>query len=167
MPGSRTIAPFALAALFAFGGCGGDDDDDDGGFFTAPDPPPTGNPTSDADCVGDTRAPALKALRASPRELWPPNHQMVRVRVEARAEDACGPIDVRIVSVRSNQPANGLGDGDTAPDWQILGPMAVHLRAERLGTHGRREYLIRVRVADGAGNEAFEHIGVWVPHDRR
>ena len=167
MPGSRTLAPFALAALLVFGGCGGDDDDDDGGFFTAPDPPPSDNPTSDADCVGDTRAPALKSLRVSPRELWPPNHQMVRVTVDARADDKCDPIDIEIVSVRSNQPIDGLGDGDTAPDWQILGPMAVNLRAERSGTYGRREYVIRVRYADGVGNEAFKNIGVWVPHDRR
>jgi len=165
MPGSRTLAPLALAALFVFGACGGDDDDD--GFFTAPDPPPSGNPTSDAECVGDVRAPILTSLGASTRELWPPNHQMVRVTLHAEAEDPCTPVDFRIVSVRSNQPVNGLGDGDTAPDWEILGPMAVNLRAERSGKSGEREYIIRVRFADAAGNEGFENIGVWVPHDQR
>ena len=166
MLGSRTFAPLALAAALVLGGCG-DDDDDDGGFFTAPDPPPPGNPASDAECVGDARAPVLTSLKASPRELWPPNHQMVRVKIEARANDPCDPIDFTIVNVRSNQPADGLGDGDTSPDWKIVGPMTVDLRAERAGTDGRREYLIRIRYADAVGNEAFENIGVWVPHDRR
>lgn len=165
MPGSRLPASLALAALVLLGACGDDDDD---GFFTAPDPPPTGGSSADdAACLGDSRAPELTSLRASPTELWPPNHAMVRVTVHAQAEDPCGPVDFRIVDVRSNQPVNGLGDGDTAPDWKVVGPMAVELRAERAGTEGRREYTIRLRFADAIGNDAFENVRVWVPRDQR
>lgn len=175
MLGSRLLVPFAFAALCAVSACGDDDDDD--GFFTAPEPPPGGNgngngngsggSSSDADCVGDDRAPVLTSLRASPRELWPPNHQMVRVKVEGRANDDCSPIEWKIVDVLSNQPIDGLGDGDTSPDWKIVGPMTVELRSERSGKLGPREYKIRVRYADGVGNEAVESAVVWVPHDKR
>lgn len=166
MLGPRLFASLAFAALCAVTACGDDDDD---GFFTAPDGPDPGGggPASDAVCASDKRAPVLTSLSVSPRELWPPDHQMVRVTIKASATDPCAPIDFKIVNVRSNQDVNGLGDGDTAPDWQVLGPMAVNLRAERSGTNGPRAYTIRLRFADRVGNEAFESVRVWVPHDRR
>ena len=169
------LLPFAAAALVSIAACGDDDDDDDG-FFTAPEPPPAGGGgagggggggNSDAQCAGDDRAPVLTRLRASPTELWPPNHEMVRVTVEGRADDKCTPIDWKIVGVRSNQPVDGEGDGDTSPDWKIVGPMTLELRAERSGKRGPREYKIRVRFADAKGNADFESVQVWVPHDRR
>jgi hypothetical protein len=91
---------------------------------------------------------------------------MVRVQLNARAEDSCGPLDLKIVKVTSNQAVNGHGDGNTSPDWEIIGPLTVLLRAERSGKQHKREYTIRVRFADGAGNAAFESVNVVVPHDQ-
>lgn len=165
---SRRLVSLSLAALVAIGACGGDDDDDDGFFTAPPNNPPAGGggPVSDIECENDVTSPVLRSISPSPSELWPPNHKMVRVNVQARVEDPCRPLDIRIVSVRSNQPVDGRGDGNTAPDWDIIGPLAVMLRAERAGPREERIYTIRVRFADAVGNEGFENVRVWVPHDR-
>jgi hypothetical protein len=158
----RLLAIPAIAAALVLGGCGDDDDD---GFFTAPDGPAGGGGAFDADCEDDTFAPAVTSVRASPDMLWPPDHRMVPVTVHADAEDLCDPLGVTIESVSSDEPVDGLGDGDTAPDWEVTGPLAVRLRAERSGTSDGRVYRIRVRFSDGAGNDRIEYVEVVVPHD--
>lgn len=47
-------------------------------------------------------------------------------------------LSCKITSVSSNEPENGLGDGDTAPDWVIIGDLKVNLRAERADTGSGR-----------------------------
>jgi hypothetical protein len=58
---------------------------------------------------------------------------------------------------------NGLGDGDTAPDWQIAGDLSALLRAERSGNG--RVYTLTVICRDVAGNSAQGTAIVRVPHD--
>jgi hypothetical protein len=49
---------------------------------------------------------------------------MVPVVVNVSASDHCGgSVSCRIASVASNEPIDGLGDGDTAPDWEITGDL--------------------------------------------
>lgn len=67
----------------------------------------------------------------------------------------------------SNEPVEGLGDSDTAPDWQLTGPLSVNLRAERAGTASGRLYTVEVRCEDVAGNAAVGTTTVTVPHDSR
>jgi hypothetical protein len=167
------VLPYVAALLVTLAACGDDENDE---FFTGPDRPPAeggnggnggnGGGNADVKCEGDDRAPVLTRLRPSKSELWPPDHRMVRVNIHGRAEDDCGPIEWKIVDVKSNQPVDGEGDGDTSPDWRIIGPMSVDLRAERSGKRGRREYKIRVRFADANGNADFESVSVWVPRDQ-
>ena len=82
------------------------------------------------------------------------------------ASDLSGPVTCSIVSVGSNEPANGLGDGDTAPDWMVTGDLTLTLRAERSGRGGGRVYTITVRCPDAAGNAATTTASVGVPHDQ-
>ena len=77
----------------------------------------------------------------------------------------CGVVEYRVVS--SNEPVNGTGDGDTAPDWVITGNLTVDLRAERSGTGSGRVYTITVRCTDASGNSSTKTVTVTVPHDRR
>lgn len=56
---------------------------------------------------------------------------------------ACG-----ITVVTSTEPINGLGDGDTAPDWEITGNAAVNLRAEGLLSGSGRAYTISIQRTD-------------------
>ncbi|MFC1577623.1 LamG-like jellyroll fold domain-containing protein [Thermodesulfobacteriota bacterium] len=116
--------------------------------------------------VFDTTPPEI-SLSVNPYILWPPNHKMIPVSVTARAIDNCDPNPIcQIKSVTSDEPENGLGDGDTAPDIEIKGPFTVNLRAERAGGEGGRTYTITVECADLTGNSSTSEIYVEVPHDK-
>lgn len=66
--------------------------------------------------VVDTTPPVIQSATPNPVVLWPPNHKMVPVTVTVSASDICDAAPTcRIVSVTSNEPVNGLGDGDMAP----------------------------------------------------
>jgi hypothetical protein len=115
--------------------------------------------------VRDTTPPTVESVKANPSALWPPNHQMVPARVEVRASDACGVVRSKIVSVTSNEPVNGHGDGNTSPDWKITGDLTVDLRAERAGPGKGRVYTIKVEISDEAGNKVTRNVTVLVAHD--
>jgi len=89
---------------------------------------------------------------------------MVAVAVTASATDNCTATPVcSITSLTSNEPVNGLGDGDMAPDWEITGNLTMNLRAERSGTGSGRIYMPTVACADGSGNSSQKTMTVTVP----
>ena len=115
--------------------------------------------------VADTTAPNITSVQANPNVLSPPNHEMVPVTVVVSALDVCDPAPVcRLVAVSSNEPTNGTGDGNTAPDWQITGPLTVDLRAERAGKGTGRVYTVTAECRDATGNRAQSTTTVTVPH---
>ncbi len=112
--------------------------------------------------VRDTTAPAIASVTPSRATLWPPNHQMVPITVAVVASDNTG-YTAKIINVTSNEPDNGLGDGDTANDIQITGDLTVNLRAERGGKGNGRVYTITVEARDGYGNASVRTCTVAVP----
>lgn len=110
----------------------------------------------------DTIPPVITSVTTSTASLWPANHKMVPVTVNAEATDDRGTVTTRILSVTSNEPDNGLGDGDTANDIEITGPLSVNLRAERSGRGNGRVYAITVEAEDGAGNTSTAVVNVTV-----
>jgi hypothetical protein len=112
-------------------------------------------------------APTIQQVTASPATLWPPNHKMVKVTVDASVSGGSAPVSCRIVGVTSNEPQTGQGNGDAAPDWQVLSDLTVNLRAERAGGGGGRRYEIAVDCSDSAGRHVSGEATVSVPHDRR
>jgi hypothetical protein len=117
--------------------------------------------------VIDEEAPVISSVTASPNKFWPPNHKMVPVTVTASVSDICDPEPVCLITeVASNEPVNGLGDGNTAPDWVITGGLTVKLRAERSGKGNGRIYTITVECADSSGNSSTDTATVTVPHDK-
>ena len=111
----------------------------------------------------DTTAPEL-AVSVSPDVLSPPNHQYVTVQatVTATDGDAAEPT-VELVSVTSNEPDNGKGDGNTTRDIVIVDDTTFRLRAERSGAGDGRVYTITYRATDAAGNSTTESATVTVP----
>jgi hypothetical protein len=93
---------------------------------------------------------------------------MIPVTVTASASDNCDPEPTcKITSVSSNEPINGLGDGDTAPGWEITGNLTVNLRAERSGTGNGRIYTFAIVCMDAAGNPSSpKNVTVTVPKDK-
>jgi hypothetical protein len=118
--------------------------------------------------VIDTTPPEIVKLTANPGSLWPPNHKMVSVTVSAIVVDnGDASPQVHIISVSSNQPINGTGDGDTAPDWNITGAMTVDLRAERAGNSStERKYTITVEAVDASGNASQSTVVVTVAQSK-
>jgi uncharacterized delta-60 repeat protein len=118
--------------------------------------------------VVDTIPPTITSVSASPAKLWQPHHKLVPVTVSVSASDVCSATTTcKIVSVKSNEPVNGKGDDDTAPDWKITGNLSVNLRAERSGSGNERIYTITVECKDASGNKSSKPVTVTVPHSRK
>lgn len=125
---------------------------------------------TDSDVVNitakDISPPSITSINARPNILWPPNHRMVTVIVDVKTFDNCAEPFSKIISVTSNEPENGLGDGDKSPDWKITGNLTVELRAERSGTGSGRNYTLTIQSTDDFGNNSTKTINVTVPHNR-
>ncbi|HWW77712.1 MAG TPA: hypothetical protein VNZ44_20075, partial [Pyrinomonadaceae bacterium] len=117
--------------------------------------------------VVDDEPPTVSSVSAGPSVLWPPDHSMRDVSVNWVAADNCGPVDCSITSVTSNEPANGTGDGDAAPDFEIVDPSSlVRLRAERAGGGIGRVYNVNVTCTDGV-NTSSKSATVTVPKSQK
>jgi len=116
--------------------------------------------------VNDTEFPVVSQPTNSPNILWPPNHQMVNVTNNYTATDNCPGLNC-VLTVTSNEPINGLGDGDTAPDWQVVDAHHVLLRAERSGRGNGRTYTITTTCTDASGNVTTKSSTVFVPPNQK
>jgi tetratricopeptide (TPR) repeat protein len=112
----------------------------------------------------DGCAPVFRKLTAIPNVLWPPNHQMIAIKIEAVASDTCGSTNCKIVHVSTEDLLGG--DGHQAPDCEITGNLTLNLRAERTETGPGRTYNIYVECRDASGNSREEILTVTVPHDQ-
>jgi hypothetical protein len=88
---------------------------------------------------------------------------MVDVMVNYAAADNCAAVSTAL-SVESNEPVDGTGDGDTAPDWEVIDAHHVRLRAERAGKGRGRTYTITITATDSHGNASSQAVTVHVPH---
>ncbi|MGB9629230.1 MAG: HYR domain-containing protein, partial [Thermodesulfobacteriota bacterium] len=67
---------------------------------------------------------------------------------------------------------DGLGDGDTSPDWtepvidQNNGIITLKLRAERSGKGKGRIYTITITATDQSGNSNQGKVEIRVPHSQ-
>jgi len=118
--------------------------------------------------VSDISPPVIQEISADPNLLWPADHKMVPVNIHLAATDNCDKqFSCRITSVTSNEPENGLGEGDTAPDWIVTDSLSAQLRAERSGKGVGRTYALTVECVDVSGNSAEKKVTVIVPHDQK
>jgi hypothetical protein len=120
--------------------------------------------------VKDVTAPVI-TLNGQTITLWPPDHNYATVKVTdlvASASDLCDPgvslSSVVISKVTSDEPENGVGDGNTLNDIVIAGDCkSVQLRSERIGSGNGRVYTITFKVTDSSGNSSTATAVVTVP----
>ncbi len=115
------------------------------------------------------KTPPTLACSVTPGVLWPPNHKLVALTASLTPSDSLsGPAGLTLTSVTSNEPDNGLGDGDQPNDIQgfLVGTACLtgQVRAERSGTGKGRVYTLTYQATDKAGNSATCSATVRVPH---
>lgn len=116
--------------------------------------------------VVDTTPPQMN-VTVTPSILWPPNHKYVEVKIKVTAFDIADPSPtITLVSVTSNEPDNGLGDGNTVNDIIMIDNFTFRLRAERSGKGSGRIYTITYKVTDASGNYVMASVTVKVPHNQ-
>ncbi|KFA91191.1 hypothetical protein [Archangium violaceum] len=154
-------ALFTLVAMLGVSGCGGPLEDED--------------PIDEQEELmlddGDMSAlegdkPSCKKVKADPELLWPPNHKFHTVTLSGK-DDYGKPFRVTIKKVRQDEPVNGPGDGNTAPDAKWVGDYRdrVQVRAERSGQEDGRVYCITFTAKDSKGKTCTSTVEVGVPHD--
>jgi hypothetical protein len=103
--------------------------------------------------------------------LWPPNHKMVPIEADVTVTDVCDPNPTFVLlSITSDEPDNGPGDGNTDGDIQDTdfgtADVMFSLRSERQGGGDGRVYTVIYRASDASGNTADDTTYVRVPHDQ-
>lgn len=116
--------------------------------------------------VVDVTPPEL-VVHIDPNSLWPPNHKLVDITADIIAVDDCDPAPrIRLVSIESNEPNNGIGDGNTSDDIRDAAfgtdDRAFRLRAERAGAGAGREYRVIYEASDASGNATLSETVVTV-----
>ena len=122
------------------------------------------NPTEQEIIVAGSQAPVLSDVSVSAVMLAPPNHKMKDITVNYTATSACGPPRIAL-TVSSNEPINGTGDGDTSPDWIIVDDHHVKLRAERAANGNGRIYTITITATNLVGVTSIKTVEVRVAHN--
>jgi hypothetical protein len=100
-------------------------------------------------------------------KLWPPNHRMESINIIGLTNSNGEPANVTIASITQDEPVNGLGDGDIAPDASGIGTSTAEIRAERSGTGNGRVYEIRFFAQDDTGAFCEGAVNVYVAHDKK
>jgi hypothetical protein len=86
----------------------------------------------------DATPPTVAIVSCNPDCLWPPNHEMTTVDLTFRADDNCSPVALSglSVSLRSNEPDNGSGSGNTTGDTNGADGFSGDVPATSLTTNG-------------------------------
>ena len=99
-----------------------------------------------------TAAPVCTEATAGPASIWPPNHKLVGVTLTGVTDPDGDAVGITVTGVTQDEPVDGTGDGDAAPDAVISGDgSAVQVRAERSGTGDGRVYELAFTATDAHG----------------
>ena len=121
-------------------------------------PNPTPQNSASVGITASDPPPAISSIAVSSPVLSPPNGKLVSETLSYSVTATCDPNPALVLSVTSNQPVNGDG---TAPDWVVIDPYHVQLRAER--SEFTRTYTLTVTATDSAGATNSGSANVQVP----
>jgi hypothetical protein len=121
----------------------------------------TNEETANVVIAPDVTAPLITSLNAAPDRLAPADNKMVPVTIDVVVAGACKDATCQITGVTSSDPAGGQ-----EPDWIVISPLTVQLRAERSGAIDRL-YTIALSCTDAAGNQTTSEVTVTVAAEPR
>ena len=113
--------------------------------------------------------PDCSAVVLDTTSLWPPNHKLHTVTASGAVDpDIGGTVSLVIDGITQDEPVNGRGDGNTAPDAFLSSPLSdeARVRAERAGPGDGRVYQVHFTATDQFGATCDGTATVSVPHDR-
>lgn len=105
--------------------------------------------------------PPTATVTASKTVLWPANHKYVNVSASVTASSDTA--SITLLSVTSNEPDNGIGDGNTVNDIVIVDDFNFKLRAERSALGTGRVYTITYLITNTCGATTTVSTTVTVP----
>lgn len=106
------------------------------------------------------------SVTVDPALITVPNHRMIDITADVDVTGGCGTSTIELVSVTSNEPDNGVDDGNTVNDIDGVdggADYAFRVRAERCGSCTGRIYTVTYRITDEAGNVYEETAEIYVP----
>lgn len=120
-----------------------------------------------ADPVPSNVPPDCSAAQATPGTLRLLDHTLGTVLITGVTDPDEDPVAITVTSIRQDEPVNGRGDGNTAPDGVGVGSPLVMVRAERSGRGDGRVYHVSFMADDGRSGQCAGEVAVCVPHDQR
>jgi PKD domain len=113
--------------------------------------------------------PSCGTARADSNRLWPPDHKLVPVKILGVTDpNSTDKVTITVTGVMSDEPVQGLGDGDASPDAIGQGA-SVLLRAERAGAGNGRVYRVFFTATDNnvLGGSCSGMVTVTVPQSMK
>lgn len=114
----------------------------------------------------ENKPPDCTNAAASFPRLWPPNHRFKDVQVLGVTDPDGDPVTIIINSIFQDEPVDGEGDGNTAPDASGVGSSTAQVRAERSGQGDGRFYHIGFTASDPGGLSCTGEVLVAVPKSK-
>jgi hypothetical protein len=108
-------------------------------------------------------SPDVSHVVPSVTTLWPPNHKFIPVSIQGVTDPEGGVVEITVTRILQDEPTDGLGDGDGAPDATGLGTATARLRAERSAKGNGRVYRIDFEARDDQGGLSSGSVIVGVP----
>jgi len=116
--------------------------------------------------VSTDMAPDCSGAIASANPIWPPDHTMRDITIEAVTDPNGDDITITIDSIFQDEEVSGKGSGNTSPDGTGVGTDTAQIRAEKSGKGDGRVYHIEFTASDGELT-CSGVVTVGVPHDQR
>lgn len=111
--------------------------------------------------------PVCSSATPSATILWPPNHKMASITIGGVTDPTGLSVSIVVAGIHQDEPVNGTGDGDTAPDGAGIGTSTAQVRVERSGIAvDGRLYFISFTATDTSGQSCTGTVTVGVPHDK-
>ncbi len=116
--------------------------------------------------VYDSEAPVIRVFSVEFDPFSPPNHKMTPITLNYQVTDNCGS-PICEAYVYTSEPENGIGDGNTLVDTEVIDAHHLLLRAERSGPGEGRYFYIMLFCYDENWNYDYRQFTLFLPHDNR
>jgi hypothetical protein len=118
-----------------------------------------------ADVIAQSNLPPVcDAASATPAVIWPPNHELIPIRIEGVTDPDGDTVSLKVTSITQDEPVNSNGSGSTSPDATGVATDRPAVRSERDGGGDGRVYQLTFTAEDSRGAACSGRVNVDVLH---